>query len=104
MGRRRGKPSKNEDQMKPHEIAKAIFGVLKVVFKVSPITIGVKFFKSIIDSILPLATAFFAASTITNLTLAAAGDQRAKSLTILFIVLTTLSGLISSLLNSVGNY
>lgn len=90
--------------MRPYEIAVAIFGVLKVVFKISPVTIGIKFFKSIIDSILPLATAFFAASTITNLTLAAGGDERAKSLAILFIVLTTLSGLISSLLNSIGSY
>ncbi|MDQ5969798.1 MAG: hypothetical protein QG593_315, partial [Patescibacteria group bacterium] len=90
MKLRPGKQSKEEDQMSTRDVLSALWSVLKIIFRISPSTVIVKLVKSIIDAILPLLVAFLAASVITDITKAVSGDEVAKSMAVIFVILTAL--------------
>lgn len=73
-------------------------------FRLAPSIAIVKLFDSVIQAILPVATAFFAAATTTALAGAYAGDEGAADQALLYVIITALIGLFSMLWRSVSSY
>lgn len=96
--------SKVEEQMNIKEMLLAIGRVLKLSFRISPASIGFKFVGSILDATLPLLTAYLAAQTITQITLAFDGVSGAQDRAVLFVILTSVAGLVTALKSSITNY
>lgn len=90
--------------MSLREMLVAIGHVLKLSFQISPAAIGFKVVGGILDATLPLATAYFASQTITQITNAFNGVAGAEDKAIIFVLLTGLVGLLSTLKSSINNY
>ncbi len=98
----RKRPSKR--QMKPREQAVAILKVAKLSFVMAPGAVLFKLFGAVIDALLPIATAYFAALTTTALVGALSGDGTMRDQAIMYIILTALFGLFGTAWGSVDQY
>lgn len=95
---------KSEERLRLREYLGAVGHVLKVVFKISPLSIAIKLLGGVFDAVLPLATAFFAAQTITEMALVFSGDVNARNRALLYVGLTAVFGLLSAVQSTVSSY
>ena len=101
---RRKSITKSEERLRLREYLGAVGHVLKVVFKISPLSIAIKLLGGVFDAVLPLATAFFAAQTITEMALVFGGDVNARNRALLYVGLTAVFGLLSAVQSTVSSY
>jgi ATP-binding cassette subfamily B protein len=78
--------------------------VAKITYQASPLMIWIQLVGSIIDAVLPLITAFFAALTTTALAEAFVGDETAGSRVVLFVIITAALGVAQTAWGSVQQY
>lgn len=78
--------------------------VAKITYQASPLMIWIQLVGSIIDAVLPLITAFFAALTTTALAEAFVGDETAGSRVVLFVIITATLGVAQTAWGSVQQY
>lgn len=95
---------KQQKKLTHKEYLASIFGVAKLTFQISPLTVGFKFLGSIVDAALPIATTYFAALTTTELAAAYAGTDGAGQRAITYVVITTLLGLTMTAWRSIDQY
>ena len=88
----------------PRDYAVATWEVLVTSFKASPLAVTIKFIGSIISSIVPVATAYFAALTTTALAEAYNGNAEAASMVYWYILITAGLGLLLIVWNSFDSY
>lgn len=101
---RRSARGKGADKMTLRQQAQSIWRVAKLSFKVAPGAVLFKLSGAIIEAVLPLATAFFAALTTTALVEAYNGSEAAQQSVFLYVVITAALGLISMAWRSVDRY
>lgn len=101
---RRKSITRSEERLRLREYLGAVGHVLKVVFKISPLSIAIKLLGGVFDAVLPLATAFFAAQTITEMALVFSGDVNARNRALLYVGLTAVFGLLSAVQSTVSSY
>lgn len=104
MPKRRVSKNSDEERMATKDYLSAIWQVIKISYSISKLAVIFKIISSMLDSIFPLATAFFAAQTTTQIAAAFAGDPEAKAKAIWFVTAAVILGFISSVQNSYGNY
>ena len=91
----------------PMTIRQYLRAMLKVgrrSFRMAPSIAIVKLFDSVIQAVLPIATAYFAAATTTALAAAYAGEEQASQKAIFYVIITASIGLFMLLWRSVSNY
>ena len=91
----------------PMTIRQYLRAMLKVgrrSFRMAPSIVIVKLFDSVIQAVLPIATAYFAAATTTALAAAYAGEEQASQKAIFYVIITAFIGLFMLLWRSVSNY
>lgn len=84
-----------------------VFGIARVAritYKASPLAVFVKVAGTIITSVLPIVTTYFAALTTTALAEAYAGDETAGGRAITYVIITALLGVTLTAWNSVEQY
>jgi ATP-binding cassette subfamily B protein len=86
------------------EYISAIAGVAKLSFKTAPAAVMFKLLGTFVTALLPIAIAFFAARTINQLTLAYAGDKAAGHTALIYVGITALLGLFTTVWSSVDQY
>ena len=96
------KPKKK--QMTAREQIVAIFKVAKLTFQIAPGAVLFKLAGAVVDAVVPIATAFFAAQTTTSLVAAFSGDESARSMALAYIILTALLGLFGMAWSSIDQY
>ena len=92
---------------KPMTTTQYLRAILKVgqrSFRMAPSIAIVKLIDSIIQAILPIATAYFAAATTTALAAAYTGEEWAASQALIYVTITALIGLVMLLWSSVSSY
>lgn len=94
----------HKKQMSLFEQGKAIVQVAKLSFLTAPGSVLFKLSGAVVDALLPLVTAYFAALTTTALVEAYGDDDAAAYKALLYVVLTALLGLISLAWGSVDRY
>ncbi|HMR72774.1 MAG TPA: ABC transporter ATP-binding protein, partial [Candidatus Saccharibacteria bacterium] len=99
---KRKKPGKKP--MTLREQAQAIARVAKLSFVTAPGAVLFKLLGAVVDALLPIATAYFAALTTTALVAAIGGDEAMRDRAILYIVITALLGLFGTAWSSVDQY
>lgn len=84
--------------------ATGILRVARISYKASPLALFIKIVGTIISSVLPIITTYFAALTTTALAEAYSGDQAAGGRAITFVVVTALLGIFMTAWNSLEQY
>lgn len=90
--------------MSTRQYLAAIWHVVKISYSISKLAVLFKVTSAVLDSILPLVTAFFAAQTTTEIAAAFAGDEAARARAVWYVVATALLGLVTAVQRSLGNY
>lgn len=103
MSRTSRKPP-SKKQMTLREQAVAIARVAKLSFKTAPGAVLFKLAGAVIEALLPIAIAYFAALTTTALVQAYSGDTTAQSAVLTYVVITALLGLFNLAWRSVDQY
>ncbi len=90
--------------MTPREQAAAIVKVAKLSFTIAPGAVLFKMFGAVVNALLPIVTAYFAALTTTALVAAVGGNEAMRDQAIVYILLTALFGLFGTAWSSVDQY
>lgn len=93
-----------DERMATKDYLSAIGHVIKISFRISKLSVGFKIISGVLDSIFPLATAYFAAQTTTQIAAAFAGESGARDAAIWYVAATALLGLLTAVQRSFGNY
>lgn len=104
MPKRHRKSQNSKKQMTLREQALAIVRVAKLSFRTAPGAVLFKLSGAVLEAVLPIATAYFAALTTTALVDAYNGSSEARDLVIVYVIITALLGLFSLAWNSVDQY
>lgn len=104
MSKRHRKSQNSKKQMTLREQAAAIFRVAKLSFRTAPGAVIFKLVGAILQAILPIATAYFAALTTTALVDAYSGSSVARNLVIVYVIAAAFLGLLSLIWSSVDQY
>ena len=96
--------AKQSRKLSSRERLFGIARVAKITYKASPLAVGVKLFGALVTSLLPIATAYFAALTTTALAEAYAGDESAGTRAITYVLITALLGVALTAWNSIEQY
>lgn len=86
---------KPEAKLTGKQRAAALLRVGKISYKAAPSILHLRIVSSILDSVLPIATTFFAAQTTTELTRAYNGEAGAGQAAITYVILTAVMGVIT---------
>ena len=100
----RRKPGKNTRKLNTRQKVAGIAKVAAITYKASPLAVFVKIAGTLITSILPIVTTYFAALTTTALASAYAGDQQAGERAIEYVLITAALGVVLTAWNSVEQY
>lgn len=95
---------KSTDKLNLKELFRAIFKVLKISFSISKLAISFKLISTILDSVFPLLTAYFAAQTTTKIAEAFSGVAGAQQAALWYVLLTAILGLLTAAQSSISNY
>lgn len=101
---RNKRKSPGKKQMTPREQAAAILKVAKLSFTTAPGAVLFKLFGAVVNALLPIATAYFAALTTTALVAAIGGDETMRDQAIFYIIVTALFGLFGTAWGSIDQY
>ncbi len=100
----RRKPGTPERKLNTRQKAAGIARVAAITYKASPLAVFVKLAGTLITSILPIVTTYFAALTTTELAKAYAGDEAAGSQAITYIIVTSVLGVALTAWSSLEQY
>ena len=100
----RKKPELDSTAIGPKQFLSALWNVIKLSISISKSSIFFKVFNAILNSVMPLLTAFFAAQTTTNLAAAFSGAPGAREKVLFYVVATALLGLTTAGLSSLSSY
>jgi ATP-binding cassette subfamily B protein len=100
----RRKPGTNTRKLNTRQKVAGIAKVAAITYKASPLAVFVKIAGTLITSILPIVTTYFAALTTTALASAYAGDQQAGERAIEYVLITAALGVVLTAWNSVEQY
>lgn len=95
---------KGADKMTLGEQAQSIWRVAKLSFRIAPGAVLFKLSGAVVQAVLPLATAFFAALTTTALVEAYNGNTQAQQNVLVYVIITAALGLLSLAWRSVDRY
>ncbi len=95
---------KTKRKLSTRERVFGIARVAKITYKASPLAVFVKIAGTIVTSVLPIVTTYFAALTTTALAEAYAGDEAAGARALTYVVVTALLGVTLTAWNSVEQY
>lgn len=90
--------------MSVKEQFRAITKVAKLSVQIAPLAVALKLGGTVINSVLPFVTVYFAALTTTALAAAFMGDEAATNQVILYVCITGGLGLLSSIWSTFDNY
>ena len=96
--------SKNRKKLTARQRFAALFRVAKISYAAAPSIFYIRVTSAVLDSVLPIATTYFAARTTTELALAYSGDESAGRQAILFVLLTAVLGIATTAWSSVQQY
>lgn len=96
--------AKETKKLSVRERLTGIGRVAKITYRASPLAVFVKITGTIITSVLPIITTYFAALTTTALASAYAGDQAAGEQAITYVIITALLGVVLAVWNSIEQY
>jgi len=96
--------AKNERTLSKRELVTAIFRVARLSYRAAPFVVVVKLLGTIVNSVLPIVTTYFAAKTTTALAAAYTGNQDAGTQAIIFLVVTAFLGIGSIAWGSLSQY
>lgn len=96
--------AENKRKLSARERVFGIAKVAKITYKASPLAVFVKIIGTIITSVLPIMTVFFAAQTTTALAEAYGGDESAGKRALIFVVVTVSLGVVLTAWNSLEQY
>jgi ATP-binding cassette subfamily B protein/ATP-binding cassette subfamily C protein len=102
MPRRR--PAKSDRKLNTRQKVSGIARVAAITYKASPLAVFVKIAGTLITSILPIVTTYFAALTTTALASAYAGDQQAGAQAIEYVLITAVLGVVLTAWGSIEQY
>ena len=94
----------SKKKMTIKQYLRAILKVGQRSFRMAPSIAIVKLIDSVIQAVLPIATAYFAAATTTALAAAYSGEERAAHQALAYVIITALIGLFMLLWQSTSNY
>jgi len=99
--------SRNEDakqKLTTKQRLRGLLRVAKVSYQTAPVILYIRVASAVLDSLLPIATTFFAARTTTELARAYNGEAGAGEAAIMFVLLTALLGVVTTVWSSVQGY
>ena len=100
----RRKPAKQERKLNARQKVTGIARVAAITYKASPLAVFVKLAGTLITSILPIVTTYFAALTTTSLASAYAGDPAAGAKAIEYVLITAGLGVALTAWGSIEQY
>lgn len=100
----RRKPGTTSRKLNTRQKVAGIARVATITYKASPLAVFVKLAGTLITSILPIVTTYFAALTTTSLANAYAGDPAAGAKAIEYVLITAVLGVALTAWNSVEQY
>ena len=100
----RRSPQKNERKLNARQKVTGIARVAAITYKASPLAVFVKLAGTLITSILPIVTTYFAALTTTALASAYAGDANAGTRAIEYVLITAGLGVALTAWGSIEQY
>lgn len=100
----RRSPKTNERKLNTRQKVTGIARVAAITYKASPLAVFVKLAGTLITSILPIITTYFAALTTTELARAYAGDPSAGSQAITYVIVTAILGVLLTAWSSLEQY
>lgn len=95
---------KDKRKLSTRERVFGIARVARITYRASPLAVFVKIAGTLVTSILPIITTYFAALTTTALAEAYAGDETAGSRAITYVIITALLGVSLTAWNSIEQY
>lgn len=101
---RRTKPGTKDRKLNTRQKVAGIARVAAITYKASPLAVFVKLAGTLITSILPIVTTYFAALTTTALANAYAGDPTAGAKAIEYVLITAVLGVALTAWNSIEQY
>lgn len=104
MARRRNPYQTHKNPMTVREQTAAIWRVAKLSFQTAPGAVLFKLVGAIVQALLPLVVAYFAALTTTALVEAYAGNKEMQNAALVYVIVTALLGLFSLAWRSVDQY
>lgn len=96
--------SSNKRKLSIKERLAGLAKVAKITYKASPLAVFVKLTGTVITSVLPIVTTYFAALTTTALAEAYAGDETAGDRAITYVIVTALLGVFIMAWSSLEQY
>lgn len=96
--------SKNTPKLTSRQRFAALWRVGKISYKTAPVVLHVRIISSVLNSVLPIATTYFAAQTTTELAKAYNGDDAAGQAAIVYVLLTALLGVMTTAWSTVESY
>ena len=100
----RNKAGKTSRKLNTRQKVSGIARVAAITYKASPLAVFVKIAGTLITSILPIVTTYFAALTTTALANAYAGDEQAGAQAIEYVLITAILGVALTAWGSVEQY
>ena len=97
-------PKNNERKLNTRQKVVGIARVAAITYKASPLAVFVKLAGTLITSILPIVTTYFAALTTTALASAYAGDEQAGAQAITYVIITAALGVMLTAWGSLEQY
>lgn len=91
-------------KMSTKQVLIALWSVARTTYKASPIAVALKLVGAVIEAILPITIAYFAAATTTALVAAYSGDAAAGRTALTYVFITAMLGLISTAWGSISRY
>ncbi|MFZ1302089.1 MAG: ABC transporter ATP-binding protein [Candidatus Microsaccharimonas sp.] len=82
----------------------AMFRIAKISYRAAPSVLYIRLVSSILDSVLPIITTYYAAQTTTELARAYSGQEGAGEAAIMYVILTALLGVIMTAWSSIERY
>lgn len=98
------KSQQNEKKLTFKERLLSLLRIAKISYQTAPSVLYVRIISAVLDSVLPIATTFFAAQTTTELARAYNGDSGAGEMAIVYVVITAALGIVTTIWSSVTRY
>lgn len=86
------------------EYLRAMWKVARLSYSLAPGAVFLKLFGAVLTAALPLVTTYFAAQTTTELANAFAGNPASGQKAIMFVIATTVTGLVTMIWSSIDSY
>ena len=97
-------PRKDTQKLSNRQRIAALLRVAKISHVAAPSILYIRIVSSTLDSVLPIATTFFAALTTTELTRAYNGEEGAGQLAIFYVLITAVLGVVSLAWSQLESY